>query len=213
MQANWNDLTTKDPQTLPVFSCTWGVWRGRGRRAKTRKVPSHSEEECLTRALVRRPLDGGEQATTMHQLVCSKGPWVLHLPSKTATPCCVPCLVLGGQLPPGDQPGTALGSALKKKSHIGFGLELESSPNLRTGILLTLLYLLMSFSHPTLSSRINYYFEFCIYKFPWFSLYQFITNVWILKLYSFLGYFPDFPVVETLHLHCRGHEFDPRSGN
>ena len=38
----------------------------------------------------------------------------------------------------------------EKKSHIRFGLELESSPNLRTGILLTLLYLLMCFSHPTL---------------------------------------------------------------
>ena len=149
-------------QTLPVFSCTWGVWGG---RAKTRKVLGG--EECLTRAPVRRPLDGGEQArnTTMHQLVCSQGPRVLHLPSETAEPHCVPCLVWGGQLPPGDQPGTALRSALKK-NHIEFGLELESSPNLRTGILLTLLYLLMCFFHPTLSSRINYYSEFCIYKFP-----------------------------------------------
>ena len=153
MQANWNYITAKDPKTLPVFSCTWGVWGGRGGRPKTRKVLSHSEEECFTRAQERRPLDGGEQARniTMHQLVCSKRPWALHLPSKTAVPCCVPCLVWGRQLPPGDQPGRALRSALKiKKSHIGFELELESSPNLRTGILLTLLYLLMCFSHPTL---------------------------------------------------------------
>ena len=101
----------------------------------------------------------------------------------------------------------------EKKSHIEFGLELESSPNLRTGILLTLLYLLMCFFHPTLSSRINYYSEFCIYKFPWFSLYRFITNVCILKMYSFSKHFPGCPVVKTRCLHCRGHEFHLWSGN
>ena len=184
MQANWNDLTAKDPHTLPVFSCTWGVWGGRGGRAKTRKVLGHSEEECLTRAPVRRPLDGGEQArnSTMHQLVCSKGPWVLPLPSETAMSCCVPCLVWGGQLPPGDQPGTALIKVSpEKKSYMGFGLELESSPNLRTGILLTLFYLLMGFSHPTvyhlgLTTTLNFvYINFL--AFPYIGL----SQMYILK--------------------------------
>lgn len=151
-------------QTLPVFSCTWGVWGG---RAKTRKVLG--EEECLTRAPVRRPLDGGEQArnTTMHQLVCSQGPRVLHLPSETAEPYCVPCLVWGGQLPPGDQPGTALRSALKKKitHRVWTGTRILTQFK-NWNITDTFVSTHVLLPSNSLSSRINYYSEFCIYKFP-----------------------------------------------
>ena len=31
--------------------------------------------------------------------------------------------------------------------------------------------------------------------------------------YGIEGYFPDGTVVRTLHFHCRGHGFDPWSGN
>ena len=102
----------------------------------------------------------------------------------------------------------------EKKSHIGFGLELESLPSLRTGILLTLLYLLMCFSHPTLyhlglTTTLNFAYMNSL-DFPYIDLSQMYV---FKKMYSFSGHFPGCSVVKTLCLHCRGHEFNPWSGN
>lgn len=202
MQADWNDLTAKGAQTNT--SCLFMHLGSLGGRAKTRKVLS---EECLTRAREKGLwMEVSRQAnTTMHQLVCSQGPPGPSSPFRNCRALHVPCLVWGRAASPRRPARHSLRSALKKITHrVWTGTRILTqfkNWNITDTFVSTHVLLPIQLS---LSSRINYYSEFCIYKFPWFSLYRFITNVCILKMYSFSKHFPGCPVVKTQCLPLQG---------